>query len=176
MGLNVGKLAAGAVSGIPVVGGALSGIVGAISGLFGGGGEPDGRYKVNATLYAEAMAGNVNAAKALKARGGLGDETLTGPANNGAYHAGQVIGKWPDSPPHGITADAAAKYGQVIAAAASGNGGAANALGPISSSTPLGTAAAQAGNALLQPSVGGLPMWALLGGGAAVGYLLLRRR
>lgn len=175
MGLNAGALVSGALSGVPVIGGALSGIASAIGGLFGGS-EPDGRYAVNATLYKEAMAGNPNAAKALKARGGLGDETLTGPANNGAYRAGQVIGKWPDSPPHGITADAAAKYGQVIAAAAQGSGGAANALGPVSASTPIGTAAAQAGNALLQPAVAGLPMWAVLGGAAAAGYLLLRRR
>lgn len=176
MGLNAGSLVSSALGSVPVVGGALQGVVGVVSGLFGGGSAPDGRYAVNATLYAEAMAGNANAAKALKAHGGLGDETLTGPANGGKYRAGQVITKWNDTPPHGITQDSATKYGQVIAAAAQGGGGAANALGPVTASTPVGTAAAQAGNALLQPAVAGLPMWAVLGAAAGAGYLLLRRR
>lgn len=160
MGLNIGKLAGGAVSGIPIVGD----ILGGIAGLFGGG-KPnhatDPRWIENNSNYVKALNGDANALRILKARAGLGVETVNG-VTYGTHKDG--VGD--------LTADAKAKYFAVQTTAAQGGGGAATALGPASSATPAGAAF----DALSAPTFAGLPLWAVLGAAGAVGYLLLKRR
>ena len=174
MGLNFGNLASGIGGAIPGVGSALGAVTGIISGLGGGRTEDELQLADNAKAYAAAMAGQPAGAEWLKGRGGLGDTYLSSAIQLNAttpFAAGFHVGPWTNPAPR---ADAASKYGSIVAAAAKGSGGAAAALGPLGAAKE-DTPAGQASNALTG-TVAGVPTWALLLGAGGVGYLLLRRR
>jgi len=161
MGLNISALVSGSISSVPLVGGPLS----TITGLLGDQHPADaGRLAANARAFNLAMAGNKAAYDYLRARSGL----------NGTVQVGQIDG-FSDTPgalsgwaTNSTQQDAASKLSTLTAAAAAGSGGAATAAGA------KGDTLGKATDALTAPSVGGLPMWAVIFGALGAGYLLVR--
>jgi len=164
MGLNLGSLAGSTISSVPGVGtvyGAADSIVKSLESHP----KDAGRLAANATAYRLALAGNSDALDYLHARSGQAG-TLNIGAIAGLSDTPAALSGWATSTTRD---DAAAKYNQVLAAARAGGGGAATAAGP-SGATPATDAF---GTALTASTVGGLPMWALLGLVAGAAYFLI---
>lgn len=165
MGLNVGKLAGSAVSGVPVVGDIAGALGGIISGLESHPDDKSRRLPANAKAFSLALAGDGNALKFLGQRGKLlPGAYLTEPAVLDEVPG--IIGPWATET---ARADAAGKYQQVYAAAQAGGGGAATATGPTGN-----TPATAAADALKAEAFAGLPLWAVLGLVAGMVYYLAK--